>query len=211
MAIQQLGEGIYDIFVRYPTYDEVIHKLIVSSHDPIRYSTMALAINTIRKQQISGNLAEVGVWRGDTSRIIHLCAPEKTLYLFDTFEGYPPEDLDHEDGRFKDTSIEIVRQTIGDLTNVVIKKGYFPETARGLEDEVFALVMLDLDLYKPMRAAIEFFYSRMSPGGYIFVHDYNHHPSGPAVIRAINDFMDDKPEKLIEIPDVWGTIVIRKM
>ena len=29
--------------------------------------------------------------------------------------------------------------------------------------------------------------------------------------RATDEYMRDKPEKLIEIPDQWGTVIIRKI
>lgn len=197
--------------MNFPPYDAPTQKIVASRNDPIRFATMALAINQIKKSKIEGSFAEVGVWRGETSRFIHLVAPERTFYLFDTFEGFPSEDLEHNDSRFKDTSQEIVKKQIGDLNNIIIRKGYFPETAKGLEGEVFAFVLLDLDLYKPTLAGFEFFYPRMKSGGYIFVHDYNNPESNWAVSRATNEFMQDKPEKLVEIPDQWGSIVIRKI
>jgi len=197
--------------MNFPPYDGAIHKIVVSHHDPVRLATIALAISQIKKNNIDGSFAEVGIWRGDTSRFIHLLAPERILYLFDTFEGFPSEDLERDDDRFRDTSEEIVKKTIRDLSNIVIRKGYFPDTAKDLESEAFAFVLLDLDLYKPTRAGLELFYPRMKSGGYIFVHDYNSPESNWAVSRAVNEFMRDIPEKLVEIPDLWGSIVIRKI
>ncbi|MBI2954275.1 MAG: methyltransferase, partial [Chloroflexi bacterium] len=66
-------------------------------------------------------------------------------------------------------------------------------------------------LFKPTLAGLHFFYPRMNPGGYIFAHDYNSPESGWAVSRAVNEFMADKAEKLIELPDKWGSIVVRKL
>ncbi len=197
----------------YPPFDAELHDFLAAGYasDYVRYSAIALAINRLQKDGIAGSFAEVGVYQGNTSRMIHRFAPERKLYLFDTFEGFPTEDLEGSDDRFKDTSVEAMQTILGDLDNVVIRKGYFPETARGLEDETFAFVMLDLDLKKPTLAGLQFFYPRMRPGGYIFAHDYNSPESGWAVSRAVDEFMRDKPEKLIEIPDEWGSIVFRKI
>ena len=97
--------------MNFPTYDINIHKLIAASHDPVRYATLALAINQVKKNDIAGCFAEVGVWRGDTSKIIHMLAPERIFYLFDTFDGFPVEDLENKDDiRFKDTGIDIVKK-----------------------------------------------------------------------------------------------------
>jgi O-methyltransferase len=44
----------------------------------------------------------------------------------------------------------------------------------GLNDVLYALVNLDADLYNPTKAGLEYFYPHLSPGGVIFIHDYNH-------------------------------------
>ena len=55
--------------------------------------------------------------------------------------------------------------------NCCICKGFFPESAKGVED-TFLFVNLDADLYAPTLAGLEFFYPRMVKGGIILVHDY---------------------------------------
>lgn len=54
---------------------------------------------------------------------------------------------------------------------VIIKKGNFPESASGVNDK-FCFVRIDLDLYKPTEAALEFFHKKLVSGGIIVVHDY---------------------------------------
>ena len=56
-----------------------------------------------------------------------------------------------------------------------------------------------------------YFYPRMAPGGYIFVHDYNNPVESKAgSFRAVNEFIQDKPERIVEIADLYGSAVIRK-
>lgn len=173
---------------------------------------MALAVQAVLHQNLAGSFAEVGVYRGELSRLIHMIAPERQLFLFDTFEGFSAEDLEGRvDSRFRDTSVAAVERRLGDLRNVVIRKGHFPGTVAGLQDERFAFVMLDLDLYAPTKAGLEFFYSRMVPGGFIFLDDYNNAESGRGVSRAFREFMADKPEWAIEVADAWGSLVVRKI
>jgi len=178
--------------------------------DCVRYSTLALALRRIESERVEGAFAEVGVYRGLTSRFFRQFAPKRKLILFDTFSGFPEQDLDRADGRFQDTALETVKQTIGDVNGVVFRPGYFPDSAAGLEEEVFSLVMLDVDLYKPTLAGLTFFYPRLSPGGYLFIHDYTNVESDHAVSRATEEFMADKPEALIESPDMWGTVILRR-
>jgi O-methyltransferase len=204
--------------MRFPTAAEAVIRHARSVRDSIRYESIALAIATIRREAIPGALAEVGVWRGELSRFLHRCAPERKLYLFDTFAGFPAEsvgplDLQNKDdrGRFRDTSVEQVRKSVGESRNIVFRVGIFPDSAAGLEQESFSLVMLDLDIYAPTLAALEFFYPRVSSGGYIFVHDFNSPESSYAMQRAVLPFLSDKLEKIVELPDEWGSVVIRKI
>jgi len=209
------SEIIRRITLEFPPYNTDFHNnLINTSWDPIRYGTIALAINTIKNERIEGHFAELGVFRGKTSKIIHLLAPEKKLYLFDTFEGFPMDFLENkaELNRFKNTQLEGVKKEIGNLNNIIIRKGIFPETAKGLESETFSFVYLDADLYKSTLEGLKFFYPRISKGGYLLIHDY-HNPteSNAGVLRAVKEFMIDKKEKILEIPDILGSIIIRKI
>lgn len=99
--------------------------------DYYRLATMALAVQRISDENINGCFAEVGVFKGDISKFIHKLAPHKKYYLFDTFTGFDEKDLnekDEKDSRFENTSIEKVSANIGDLNNIVFKKGYVPDT-----------------------------------------------------------------------------------
>ena len=186
-------------------------KPFLRTFDPVRYGALMLALRTIAREGVPGHLAEVGVYRGYTSAFLHAHAPERTLYLFDTFQGFDERDgAARGDTRFRDTSVEAVARLLGDTRNVEFRQGYFPETARGLEQERFALVMLDADLFEPTLAGLEFFYPRLAPGGYLFAHDYNSSEADFAVSRAVAQFMAGKPERPVEIPDIAGSVVFRR-
>jgi len=47
----------------------------------------------IEHEGIPGSLAELGVYRGTTAKLLHALFPGRTLWLFDTFEGFDPRDL----------------------------------------------------------------------------------------------------------------------
>lgn len=198
--------------MRFPPFSPSVKDLIETIGDDVRYATLALAIQRLDTENIDGAFAELGVWTGFTSSFIHRQAATRKLYLFDTFSGFPPDSLETAgDDRFKDTSLEKVAARIGDLSNVVFRPGFFPDTAVGLEEERFALVMLDFDLYQPAHDALRFFYPRLVPGGYFIMHDFNSPESNCAISRAANEFLHDKPEMLIEIPDEWGSALFRKV
>jgi len=213
VLLKMIGPLKSQLVVRFPIVSPEIRAFILSRFDPVRDFSIALALQTIKREQLPGDMAELGVFKGKTSSLIHRLCPERRLYLFDTFEGFPAGDLEtcSRDRRFDDSSVEYVSSLFNDQRNIVFRKGYFPETAIGLENSRFCFVMLDADLYKPTLAGLEFFYHRMAPGGYIFAHDYTSFESGRGVSRAIDQFLADKPEKVIELPDTWGSVVFRKL
>jgi O-methyltransferase len=197
--------------MHFPSYSRDVSRRIEALADDVRYASLALAIERLETEKIEGAFAELGVYQGVTSKFMRLQAPNRRLYLFDTFAGFPARALEKaSDDRFRDTSQEKVAQLIGDLRNVVFRAGYFPQTAIGLEEERFALVMLDFDLYRSAMEAFNFFYPRVVPGGYFFLHDFNSTESDRAISRAASEFLADKPERLVEIPDQWGSAVFRK-
>jgi O-methyltransferase len=200
--------------MRYPTFNAALHDQMIPHTQYVRFAAVGLALQRIREENIAGHLAEVGVYQGEMSRFIHSVMPERTLYLFDTFEGFPERHLEPEqrhETRFRGTSTDQVLQTIGSRDNIVVRKGIVPDTLAGLEQERFAFVLLDLDLYQPTKESLEFFYPRLNHGAYLLVHDYNSPESSWACKRALDAFLQNKPETLLEVPDVAGTAMFRKL
>ena len=72
----------------------------------------------------------------------------------------------------------------------------------------FRLVHLDVDIRSSNLAALEFFYPRLLPGGQIVLHDYNA-PSVPGTKIAVDEFLRDKPETVIELWHTQALIVKR--
>lgn len=184
--------------------------------DTERFVFFCLALDQIQKEGIGGNIAELGVYKGQTASVLARMARRlgRTAYLLDTFEGFDQRDFSGpDDGRgpqFDDTSLSAVRARVGDANTTYIK-GYFPETAKHLDpDETYCLVHIDCDLYAPILSGLEYFYPRMAPGGFLIVHDYTS-LQWEGTERAVDLFFADKPEAVIPLPDSAGSAVIRKM
>jgi hypothetical protein len=167
---------------------------------------------------VLGDFAELGVHKGNSAKvlvdILGRVDPERRLYLFDTFGGFDARDLGGVDADvpalYSDTSLGAVRVFVGNEGLCDYRPGYFPESANTVDPEVvFALVHLDCDLYEPTRSGLDFFYPRLSPGAFVVLHDYS---SGhwPGVSQAVDEFLADKPEQLVLLPDKSGTAVFRK-
>jgi O-methyltransferase len=188
-----------------------------SEDDFCRVMSLQLAAERIVVKNVPGAVAEVGVYRGEFAAVLNCLFSDRTLYLFDTFEGFSENDLlDGEErnhsqasvGDFENTNVEFVMSRMAHPEKVVVQKGYFPATTKGLEER-FALVSLDVDLYKPTLAGLEYFYSRLSAGGCIFIHDYNSRRY-KGVRKAVDEFTEANGIPLVQLPDFAGTAVLPK-
>ena len=198
--------------------------------DYARVRTLELLISEIKEKKLRGSMAELGVFQGYFAKVMSYYLPEKDLYLYDTFDGFVKEDYekDLEEGKitaewlsiFLNTmNIEKIKTYIGNEEKCHYRVGYFPQTVLERDkEEKFCLVSLDVDMYNPILAGLEFFYPRLERGGYILVHEYN--------CRAIqgNDFLDFSGVKkavkdfesrhgsinYVPIADRAGTLIITK-
>jgi len=185
--------------------------------DSIRLHTLLGLAREIEINNIAGSVAELGVYKGDFACILNEVFPYRDLYLFDTFEGFSSNDIKFDKTNnyssssslaFTDTSVELVLSKILHKDRCKIFKGYFPESAAGVDD-VFSFVSLDADLYLPIYNGLLFFYERLSRGGYIMVHDFNlKYYSG--VREAVTKFCNEKGIGYCPIPDNCGSVIITK-
>lgn len=154
---------------------------------------------------VDGAVAEVGVYRGGILRMLAAQFPERTVYGFDTFTGLPAEKFEdgeyHQPGEFNETSLAYVQSVMAPFTNVKLHAGIFPDSVRGtsIENERFAFVHNDLDYYRSVLEALEWFYPRMTPGGIMVLDDYEW-KNCPGVKRACDEFFVDKPEDVLVCP-----------
>ncbi|MDO4328763.1 MAG: TylF/MycF/NovP-related O-methyltransferase [Lachnospiraceae bacterium] len=183
----------------------------------VRSATLFRLASRILQGNVPGDIAELGVYQGDLAWKLNAWFPGRRLYLFDTFEGFDVRDISIEqdlscskaqEGDFSDTSEAFVLKRLPHPETAVIRKGYFPDTAKGLEENRYAFVSLDADLYAPILAGLTYFYPRLSPGGMILLHDYNNERFRGAR-QAVEDF-ESKSGSLSLVPlcDLHGSAVI---
>jgi len=171
----------------------------------------------VSSRGIVGNVAEAGVFRGDFAKHINSLFPDKILYLFDTFEGFPEQDVLREKlqsnsktGYYDYTNEKLVLSKLPHPEKAVIRKGYFPDTAKDIKD-MFCFVNLDMDLYQPTLEGLKFFWDKMSDGGIILIHDY-FSEDFPNIKTAVSDFEAILSETLIMIPigDTLSIAIIKR-
>ncbi len=181
-----------------------------SDNDYVRLKTLEAIC--MRLEGVKGAAAELGVNKGGFARWISELLPDRTLFLFDTFSGFDPQESADCGEGFKEAhrkaAAEKVLAVLPHPEQAVIRRGLFQETAQGLEEERFALVSLDADLEESTLAGLRFFFPRMSEGGYMLLHDWNN-PKLPGVKRALERF-EAEYGRLQAVPlcDVNGTLVL---
>lgn len=163
-----------------------------------RLATLYFAAQDAGRRFGALTIAEVGVYKGGTSRFLCESAPSgSTLHAFDTFQGHDAKDIpsgqegEHTPGAFSDTSYERVKDLLAGHP-ATLYRGRFQETSAGIAGLAFHLVHLDVDIYEPMRFALEFFRTHLAVGGVLIVDDYGF-VTCPGVKQAVEEFVPTAP------------------
>lgn len=187
-----------------------------------RVGALKACAEEIYRKGIAGNVAELGVFRGDFSFHINKYFYDRNIYLFDTFTGFEETDIIKEkavlkeemnelgvaNNPFANTSIDSVLDRMENKDKCIIKQGYFPDSLNGLED-TFCFVSIDADLYLPILEGLTYFYPRLEDGGYIFIHDFDGFLY-PGAKKAVREYCDKYNITIIHLNDRGGTVVIIK-
>lgn len=187
--------------------------------DKIQVALTQLISREIRQWNVEGDIAEVGVFRGFNASVINYFFSDRQLYLFDTFDGLDQRDLSEDKSLgydttkyrrdFANTSVDLVMSKMFHKQNIIIRKGWFPKSADGLEEKIFCFVFLDANLYRPMLEGLQWFYPRLAHGGYIVADLFNWNVY-PGAKKAVYDFCKEVGASYIPIPNRTGSVVIGK-
>jgi O-methyltransferase len=181
-----------------------------------RLGDLQRCVETVVRDGVAGDLIEAGAWRGGASILMRatldsLGARERTLWVADSFRGFPPAD---QSGSAADQELEADMNQIGYLApslasvrgyfarfgvdrSVRFVPGFFEQTMDGLRGRGWALIRLDSDTYRATRLSLDALYDGLAGGGYVIVDDY-FHPYLPRSCRlAVDEF---RAERGIEDP-----------
>jgi hypothetical protein len=156
----------------------------------LRLDNIADCLALIKKENVAGDVAETGAWRGGASIFMKGCLTawgmeNRSVWVADSFEGLPvpsrPEDEGYDFSAAKvpilAVSLEEVQENFRryDLLDDKVKflKGWFRDTLHLAPIKELALLRLDGDLYESTMDALKALYDKVSPGGFIIVDDFN--------------------------------------
>lgn len=192
---------------------DVFHEGLID----VRLGTLAAISQEIKDKGILGSVAELGVFKGDFAKHINYFFDDRDFYLFDSFSGFDKRDVFVEEekqfsnaheGEYYNDDIQLVLDKMVNKQNCIVKKGFFPESAVGVEDE-FCFVSLDVDLYTPIYEGLSYFYDRLVKGGYIMVHDYSS-TRFTGVKKAVRRFAEERGINYCPVMDLCGSVIFIK-
>jgi O-methyltransferase len=69
-------------------------------------------------------------------------------------------------------SLDHVRRSLQEFPKIEFHPGWLPESLNPGLGKAYKFVHIDLDIYVPIKGALEFFYPRLVPGGILVLDDY---------------------------------------
>jgi hypothetical protein len=153
--------------------------------------------------QLGGAIAEVGVYRGGSARLLGQSRERDVpLHLFDTFRGLPAVDAGRDvlpPGEFADVDQAEVERHLADVAGVHLHPGFFPATAFALLRQQFCLVHCDASIYQTTLDCCRTFYGRLLRGGALLIEGYGG-AATPGVADAVDEFFANKAEVPLLLP-----------
>ena len=170
--------------------------------------------------KLDGDFVECGVNTGIFSAAI--CSyldfgahAERRFYLVDTYEGIPADQLSADErarrreeqsrGVYFD-SYALVCETFAPYPNVVPIKGRVPEILPEIPAMRVAYLCIDMNAAAPERAAIEFFWDKLVPGGMVLLDDYGFVEHATQRV-AMDEFARGKDVRIFTMPTGHGLLI----
>jgi O-methyltransferase len=179
-----------------------------------RLSRLQHCVETVIREDVSGDLIETGVWRGGACILMRaiLKAHRDTarkVWVAASFAGLPPPNADDYPADAGDTHhtysdvLAISRQQVesnfahyGLLDEQVhFLEGWFKDTLPAAPITQIAVLRLDGDMYESTIQVLDALYDKLSPGVFVIVDDYELAPCAQAIhdfreVRGITDPID---------------------
>ena len=167
-----------------------------------RLDDLQSCVESVVADGVGGDLIEAGAWRGGASILMRatldsLGADDRTVWVADSFEGFPLPESDHRGGDelapydFLAVPEQEVKESFARFgldEGVSFAAGFFEETLPALSGRTWAVVRLDGDTYEATKLALGQLYPGLSVGGYMVVDDYG---ALEECRRAVDEFRSE--------------------
>ncbi|MEP0990885.1 MAG: TylF/MycF/NovP-related O-methyltransferase [Tateyamaria sp.] len=168
---------------------------------------------------VPGDFVECGVYKGFSfhflTTYLNFNDVDKTLYLYDTYQGIPEEMnsenrsnsvYERDTDKDPDAILNLVKNRFRNVSNVQIIQGMVPDSFEQSSPDKISLLHIDMNSAASELAALEALFDRVQPGGMILFDDYGW--TGYAAQRhAENAFMAARNHHILELPTGQGLVV----
>ena len=174
-----------------------------------------LCWNALNSLRVAGDFVECGVFQGFCSavaaRYLDFSSVDKQWYLYDTFTGIPPDQLNPGQQNPPDFEreglYEACRRRFAAYRNVHVLRGRVPDVLRERAPEKVAFMHIDMNSAAAEMGALEFFWERMTPGAAIVLDDYGWR-SYRAQKLAEDPFFAARGRQVLELPTGQGLVLV---
>lgn len=163
------------------------------------YLDLYQLLKHVVENKVPGDIAEFGSYRGHSgyliARTLQALGSDKRLYMFDTFENFPREEIgvDYFWSKTHPVDFAEVQHKFKDLDHVTLVQGDFTRTLAGSGLNSVALAYIDCDSYRATRYLFDALLpQRLSSRGVLVCEDYGH----PALLgnrAAVHESLTDRP------------------
>ncbi len=150
-----------------------------------------------------GNIIEVGSYKGGGALHLSNSAPQRAIFVCDSFEGFDSlhKDLDENFSMsmFKDTREESVRALFtARQRKAVVVKGFFPASCQNIDMGRISFAHIDVDIYQATLDTLRFLSPLMMPQSFMILDDFRRRAKG--VDQALSEFIaHDKMWRLMPL------------
>lgn len=211
-------------FLNEPKFVEAYAKGAGSSHT-YEYLAIRWRIHTVcwaahHAAKLEGDFVECGVFTGvqglALAHYIDLNATGKRLFLFDTYEGIPNDQIsntekdlgrDYYNEKVYTTDIyEQVKKNFAPYPNAILVRGKVPETLNEVQIDKVCFLAIDMNIAYPEIEAIKYFWDKLVPGAIVLLDDYGWQAHEPQY-EAMNEFAATKGCKILTLPTGQGLLL----
>ena len=182
----------HDLYKKYKDFTMIPEQLFVSNLDLCHHY-----------RHLEGHYVECGVWRGGMSAAIsEILDRNKTIHLFDSFEGLPPvQEIDGKEAQAWQTDVNSPKYldncraeesyakqalALAGCENYKIYKGWFNQTLPNFTGRKIGILRLDGDWYDSIMDCLDNLFPQVLIGGIVLLDDYY---TWDGCTKAVHDYL----------------------
>jgi O-methyltransferase len=204
--------------------DAVVRRLLRDHPVPIDQSSPSKMFHVLRELEhvlrdgVPGDVVELGCFEGGTTMMMRrlldtLDDRNRALHVYDSWEGVPApvtQDVPMVDAQPFERGFCATRREVFDrnfqqsaLRLPRVHSGWFSQIPDEDYPRPIAFAFFDGDMYSSIMDSFRKVYSKLSKGARVVIDDYDWERT-PGVKKACEDFLWDKPEREVLLPNYYG-------